>query len=133
MPKRRADMYERVLDLIRLRINPQVIIMDFEKPAENAFRAVFPNANIHGCFFHFCQAVYRRVLHLGWADQYKSNAVFAKEIRRIMCLSFVHPDDVVHVYQMLFDEFETAHGEQYGAVSIDKINNVSMQKNKCMF
>lgn len=42
---------------------------------------------------------------------------FQKEIRRFMALSFVHIDDVIEVYKLLFNLFKANHGEEFGAVS----------------
>lgn len=33
----------------------------YEKAAIDAAAQVFPNADINGCFFHFCQCIYRQI------------------------------------------------------------------------
>ncbi len=58
-------MYQRVLDIIRNHIDLQTIGIDFDKTAENAFRVTFQNARMHGCLFHYCQCIYRKVNNLG--------------------------------------------------------------------
>jgi hypothetical protein len=44
---------------------PRSFNVDFELSMLNAIRSHFPNAIIHGCYFHYCQAVYRKL-----ADDY---------------------------------------------------------------
>jgi hypothetical protein len=34
---------------------PVTIMTDFERALQNALQETFPNAAIHGCFFHFGQ------------------------------------------------------------------------------
>ena len=43
-----------------LQLNPKKIICDYEKAQYNAFKFHFTNAEIKGCWFHFCQAIYKR-------------------------------------------------------------------------
>ena len=33
-------------------------------------RAVFPGVNIHGCLFHYTQAIYRKVCEFGLVNAY---------------------------------------------------------------
>ena len=39
--------------------------MDYEKAAWRAVRPVLPHVKLQGCFFHYSQAVWRRVQRLG--------------------------------------------------------------------
>ncbi len=48
--------------------NPEYIISDFERGIIKACRDRFPNVNLHGCLFHLCQSVYRRVQSVGLAE-----------------------------------------------------------------
>ena len=43
-----------------LQLNQKKIICDYEKAQYNAFKFHFTNAEIKGCWFHFCQAIYKR-------------------------------------------------------------------------
>ena len=40
----------------------QKAVMDFEMAAWISLRANFPGKKIHGCLFHYSQAIYRRVV-----------------------------------------------------------------------
>lgn len=119
LPRKTTEIYSRVLELIREHINPRTIIIDFEQAEEHAFRESFPDADMHGCFYHFAQSIYRKIQALGWTEQYTANENFAKEIRRFIALSFIHPNDVINVYNLLKQLFIANHGEEYGRVSKD--------------
>jgi hypothetical protein len=54
-----------------------VIQIDFEAAAFNAVRNCFPNAQVKGCFFHFGQAIWRRVQRLGLVSLYNEAGHFA--------------------------------------------------------
>ncbi|XP_064458848.1 uncharacterized protein LOC135369112 [Ornithodoros turicata] len=41
-------------------LSPRAIVVDFEVAAINAVRVELPDTNVHGCFFHLCQIVWRR-------------------------------------------------------------------------
>ena len=41
-------------------LNPETIMIDFERAALNSLTQNFPTAQIYGCFFHFGQAIWRK-------------------------------------------------------------------------
>ena len=47
--------------------HPDTILMDFESASLNAVSESFPNTDLKGCFFHLCQALYRKITELGFA------------------------------------------------------------------
>ncbi|XP_067667517.1 uncharacterized protein [Haliotis asinina] len=51
-----------------------VIQTDFEIAAINAIETVFPNCNIRGCYFHFTQALWRKVQTLGFNEAYQQDS-----------------------------------------------------------
>ncbi|XP_053971705.1 uncharacterized protein LOC128872737 isoform X2 [Hylaeus volcanicus] len=56
---------------------------DYEMAAVTAVSKLFPNANIHGCWFHYCQAILRKWRKLGLTNA--PNSV----VRMAMSLSLV--------------------------------------------
>ena len=47
-----------------------------------------------GCFFHYCQAIYRQVQNLGMQQQYSTNELFRILCRKIMPLALMPRDKV---------------------------------------
>jgi MULE transposase domain len=54
------EVFRRLRALFQL--DPTMINTDFEAALTKALKEVFPNAKIHGCFFHFAQAVFRAIM-----------------------------------------------------------------------
>lgn len=61
-----TEIYETVFEVAKdAERQPTSILMDFELATMNAVRLVFPDVKIAGCFFHFCQAIYRNIQNHG--------------------------------------------------------------------
>lgn len=59
--RRYIVLFEKNLEL-EPNLHPTSILTDFQKAVINdAFSAVFPNANLQGCLFHFGQSLWRRI------------------------------------------------------------------------
>ncbi|RWS19276.1 uncharacterized protein B4U80_09559, partial [Leptotrombidium deliense] len=64
LPNQLESTYDMLLAALKAKapsLNPSTILTDFEIAAQNAFRSFFPNTTIRGCFFHFSQAIYRKI------------------------------------------------------------------------
>ena len=95
-----------MLDMITLGwadLNPRAISMDFEKGAMNAFAAYFPEAELHGCFFHLVQNVKKKVASLGLTARYRdsSDPDFALKTKMISALAFIPPQRLEDAIQEL--------------------------------
>ncbi len=62
---------------------PRTINVDFELAMIQAIRIHYPNANIHGCYFHFCQAVYRKIQDLGLGPSFLSKKFFHIWVKKL--------------------------------------------------
>ncbi|XP_046350164.2 uncharacterized protein LOC124131114 [Haliotis rufescens] len=90
LPDRQTDTYSRLFmllkDEVQQRLNrplaPSCIQTDFEMAAIRAVQVVFPTADVKGCFFLYCQAIWRKVQHLGLAVAYREDPEVCKWIRR---------------------------------------------------
>ena len=49
---------------------------DFEKAAINAVMRTYPDTCVSGCLFHFCQSSYRKMVSLGYKNQYHNDNTF---------------------------------------------------------
>lgn len=65
MSRRKAVDYKAVIQgIIRLMpAAPEVcqVVLDFEKAVWAVFRSLLPHVSLHGCWFHWAQAVFRKV------------------------------------------------------------------------
>lgn len=88
-------------------LHPSTIITDFELAAKNAFRKAFPNAQQHGCFFHFGQCFYRKIQKIPevlekYSDE--SDPDYALKVKCISALAFVPPNIVRSTFEELITD-----------------------------
>jgi len=74
---------------MQLSFDHDTIVSDFESSSIAAVKQQFPSARHVGCFFHFCQAVWRRIQELGLARRYKSNPDFQLHVKSHIALAFL--------------------------------------------
>lgn len=99
-------MYEEIVNLCgaaNIALNPRIIMTDFELAAMNAGRHYFPNAEIKGCLFHFCQSIWRNVVQLGLKAAYNDEAdrTVRDEVRKLMAIPFVPLEHVQEVFDSI--------------------------------
>lgn len=93
-------------------LNPTLLIVDFELSFINAFENIFPQCDIHGCFFHWCQCIWRHIQSLGMQKKYQEDEEFSFHVRNLVSLAFVKSNDVVEFYKALIDsEYFTTNKE----------------------
>lgn len=90
---------------LRPTLSPANVMTDFEKASINAIKTVFPTVTQTGCYFHFRQAIYKKIQQFGLSDNYSSDESFALELRKLSALAFVPPDDVIAAYDYLLSTF----------------------------
>lgn len=94
------DIFTALLQL-EPEIKPKHIMFDFERALINAATDHFKGTSLHGCNFHFCQAIWRHIQSVGLQSEYSKNAVFAHKIKMLMALAFVDPNDVTDAFEEL--------------------------------
>ncbi|KAF0746435.1 MULE domain-containing protein [Aphis craccivora] len=71
---------------------PTTFQLDFETTMFNTIKNKYPDAQIRGCFFHYTQAVYRKVVNVGLRNDYISSEgdpLIKTLVRRISALPLV--------------------------------------------
>lgn len=105
-------MYEEAFKVVASHVpelKPSYVITDFEIGAINAAKKYFPLAKMHGCFFHLCQSLWRRIQQLGLQSRYTNEPNFALNVRQLLALAFVPPKDVtIRFTELCKSEFWTA-------------------------
>ena len=70
MPSRRESDNRAVLSKIKdltTSLAVKTFVLDFEAATWAALRSVFADVHLHGCNFHFTQAIWRKIQALGLA------------------------------------------------------------------
>lgn len=96
--------YSKILNrLLGLKpgLNPLSFIVDFELAVIRALEESFPDIDIHGCFFHFTECIWRCVQSNGLQIKYASDEEFSLEVRKLIALAFVPVEDVVYSFDAL--------------------------------
>ena len=78
--------------------NSSIAMCDFEKASLNAFKTVFTNITIVGCWFHYTKAIHDKVQKIGLAKLYKTNKSFKKWVHELMALPFLPEEDITSTY-----------------------------------
>lgn len=94
--------YRRIFDelmILQPNFNPTNIVVDFELATVKAIREIFPNANIQGCYFHFKKNIIHQLGQHGLKARYQTDVLFAHEVRKLMALAFIPPDEVVQALE----------------------------------
>ena len=107
LPNKQQTTYARFFDVLLDgdRLQPQTVMVDFEIAVLNAVRGSFPNSTLKGCFFHFCQAIYRKVQSLWLQNRYRDDDEFNLKIRMLAAVAFVPTTDVIRVSESLSKNF----------------------------
>ncbi|XP_067619862.1 uncharacterized protein [Eurosta solidaginis] len=82
-------------------IKPKYVIMDFEKAAINSVKNSFPEALVHGCFFHFSKNIWRHIQSIGLQTSYKNCSIFAMNLKYLLALAFVPEEMVIDAFGMI--------------------------------
>ena len=70
-------------------------------------RGVFPDVAIHGCSFHWAQAVYRKVQELGLGPAYSRAGMTQKVVRRLLSLPFLPHEHMKPAFDMLREKVDS--------------------------
>ncbi|CAF4244590.1 unnamed protein product, partial [Adineta steineri] len=109
LPDKFEETYTTVLEALVLYaqinniiLNPTSISIDFEQAAFNAFKKIFPNANILFCHFHFAKNIMKRLKKLRLNDELKKDNV-KREIANVLSLPLLPPNKITAAF---FDTVE---------------------------
>ena len=94
LPGKSEEVYAKLFSIIaeamgNLQLQPQLAraTADFEIAMIKALKGHFPTVSVKGCFYHFAQAVWRKVQGLGLQEEYKTNPDLTKTVSKMLSLS----------------------------------------------
>ncbi|KAF4529052.1 hypothetical protein B566_EDAN006073 [Ephemera danica] len=99
MTSKTYEAYLAAFNFIKVELLPQgcnikEIMCDFEAALRKALRVVFPAARIAGCWFHYSQSLWRRILRLGLVGLMSKSSVEWRAVRMCMALPLLPPSDM---------------------------------------
>jgi len=120
LPDRQTATYRRLFsklkaaveELLNLRLAPVTVQTDFEQAAIRALQHEFPESEVKGCFFHFTQALWRKIQDLGLAVPYKEDDSVKTWARRAAGLPLLPAADVQDVWVDVMEETPDIHGAE---------------------
>ena len=77
------------------------ITLDFEAATWTALRKVLPSVSLRGCLFHWNQAIWRHIQHLGLVSSYMKKDSAYKFCRRVMALPFLPAESIYPMFSSL--------------------------------
>ena len=80
---------------------PTSFTCDFESGLISSVRTEFPTTHIRGSYFHFCQAIYRRVQLLGLSTIYIHHEGHRMYIRKLLAIEFIPVDLIPQTFDYL--------------------------------
>lgn len=87
-----------------IRVDPSVVVTDFELSIHNAVRSMFGNhIDIQGCFYHLTQSTWRKIQSEGLSSLYKEEENVRHFAGMIDGLAFLPVEDVSDGMQFLKD------------------------------
>ena len=66
-----------------------MVVCDFEQALVLALETELPRCRVRGCYFHFCQSLWRRVQNLGLANPYRRRRCLRNVIRKFMAIGYL--------------------------------------------
>jgi hypothetical protein len=91
-------MWER-----NLVFSAKIIHCDFELALVQAISFSFQEIKIFGCYFHYCQSIYRQVNALGLTTLYKIDREIYRWIRLAMSLPLAPVNQVENLWMQLLE------------------------------
>ena len=85
---------------------------DFERASRNAIKNIFNDVYVKGCWFHYTQAIMRRVENVGLQREYTRSPFVNMTVRRLFALSFIRPVEVSQAVDSI--EREISNSESGG-------------------
>lgn len=84
-------------------LNSREIMIDFECAAFKSLRFHFPDATIRGCYIHFDQAIWRKVMSLGLKNMFTVSKQFKTTVTYISALSLIPIHKIFEVWDIIIN------------------------------
>ena len=99
------EKYETITSIVdylknKYNFNPKNMMSDFRMSQIKAIQKCFPHCNIHGCFFHFSQSIWRnfKKYGLGGKGTYSRNHEL---LLNLQTLCFIEKEKIDKIYRQI--------------------------------
>ena len=75
---------------------PDRVVTDYELALQTAVQTELPAATLSGCYFHFTQAIWRRIQEIGLSVPYRHNKRLREVLQKVMALGYL-PQQVMRM------------------------------------
>ena len=92
MTSKSEILYQAVWEAIHENLpefQPSASMSDWEPAARNAFKEIFPQVKIYGCWFHYTQRIWAKTQSLALTQNFKNSLETAAYIKQIMAIPFL--------------------------------------------
>lgn len=97
----------RVRNTTHHRFSPEKVVCDFEMGLKNAIETELPNTRVVGCYFHFCQSLWRKIQELGLSRTYRRRRHVRMLLRKLMAIGYLPVNIVRQNFNMIQTERRT--------------------------
>ncbi|CAF0894177.1 unnamed protein product [Brachionus calyciflorus] len=84
--------------------NLERVMCDFEPALLKSIHSVFPGINLKGCWFHFTQAIRKKIFLFGYKNIYLHNYKFKFWIKRFMALALIPLENIKNGIDIIVEE-----------------------------
>lgn len=115
MTEKTVAQYRQVLAHVKSKVQvvtghrwrPQRIVTDFEQSLLLAIETELPGTKRSGCYFHFCQSLWRKVQDLGLARPYRRHRALRNLVQKVMAIGYLPRALVRQNFRVLKNERAT--------------------------
>ena len=108
MTSRTRDLYKNVFQRLRELVPetlPESLMCDFEAPMRRGFIDCFGNdRRVNGCYFHYSQAVLKKVNKLGLSPVYRQSESVRDTVRKLLVLPLLNPTQILQAFTLIQSE-----------------------------
>ena len=91
---------------------------DWELAPRNAFKEIFPNMKIYGCWFHYSQRIWAKAQNLGLAYSFRNSFQTAEYTKQTMAIPFLSAS----LIKPTFNSFQIPELENSEMLKLGKLN-----------
>jgi len=111
LPNLQFPTYQTLLQILKHKaiqishvFSPKTIQIDFEMAVIKAIEEELPYTEIKGCFFHYAQAIWRKIKNIGLCSLFKSDSGVRRWARKCISLPLFPPEYIEEAWLILHAE-----------------------------